>query len=760
MPSDYRQLFSTYVKGLKVGANGEASGHCPFHEDMVRSFNVNLNSGLWICHAGCGSGNAKQFCDKLGIDSKQFNPDEHVKIRKYPKRETKIEISQKDREKVFGFHKYLMNNFNNHCSNLPWSLDVIKRTYTGFDPNTKRFTFVNCDQEGKVISVKIHKSVKGERPYQIGNGTCKFYPLQLLKGYSKSEPLIICEGEKDSITLLSQGFNSLTSTTGAFSCPTDLIPLADFNKIYIVYDNDKSGIEGSQRIASAIKKKYPAHTIKIWNWIDKPEKYDITDFFRNGGSVEKFKTELALAVPFELKNDDKSQQFNLSDSGNAELLGHLFANKIRYEHIIGRWLIWNGQYFRPDDKNEILNLAKRTARRWKKMAIDLQDPKKATEYFKFGLKSENKIKMQCSIDIAKSLPKIATLPENWNVDPYLLQFLNGTLNLKTMNFSAGKPTDLISQCVGYEYDKKATCPTFRRAISEIFNKDTALVKFFQRALGYSLTGDILEHCFFMLQGSGANGKTVVLEIMKLLLGDYSVNSPFSAFEHKYGNYQTNDLARLNFARLVTTSESGSTKRLDEERLKATTGGDSITARFLHKEYFTFNPRFKLWMAVNSLPDISDFSYGFWRRVRLIPFEVRFLGNRADPHLLEKLKPELPGIMNWAIEGLIKWKQIGLNPPSKVINATLNYQIESDVVAEFISEFTLKNPKAKIKARELYKNYCMWHNLEYSEKPLTQTSFGRRVTLLTGLKSKPQGKNRRKTYIGLDMKNDFRTILKK
>ncbi|MBL7067506.1 MAG: hypothetical protein ISS29_06580 [Candidatus Marinimicrobia bacterium] len=497
-------------------------------------------------------------------------------------------------------------------------------------------------------------------------------------------------------------------------------------------------------------------TIEIYHWADdKPEGFDVTDFFENGGKKSKFSNMIMSAELFEIEKQREQQLFNRTDAGNAELFKKMHESTVKYEHQSGKYFIWNGQFWESDTANNIQNKAIETARFWKKLALNIDNPNNAQEIFRHGLKSENHKKLECMLKIAKSLRGISTLSHEWNQNPFLLQFKNGTLNLKTMVFLGGKQSDLISQCVGFDYDKKAKYPQFMKAIREIFNNDWNLIKFIQRAVGYSLTGDVSEGCFFILHGSGSNGKTVILEIIKLLLGDYALNSSFSAFEKKYYYTQSNDIARLKFARLVTASESRIDKQFDEERLKSITGKDSITARFLHKEYFTFKPRFKLWLGLNTLPSVSDFSYGFWRRVRVIPCHVLFEGKNNDKHIDEKLAKELPGIMNWALEGLRQWIQTGgLNPPQKVIQATKSYRDKSDVVKEFLDGFVVKDSKKKIGAKELYDNYCAWYGIEYSDPPISQAGFGVRVTLSTGIKSKAYGKKRRKTYIGLGMKDNF------
>ncbi|UCH63547.1 MAG: hypothetical protein JSU77_03630 [Fidelibacterota bacterium] len=441
--------------------------------------------------------------------------------------------------------------------------------------------------------------------------------------------------------------------------------------------------------------------------------------------------------------------FPLTDAGQAEFFAHLNKDHLRFNHSQGHWFIWNGDYWQKDLRSKVVELAIKAARERQVMALEIQDLDKRRELINFGLRSENKFKIGCCLDIAKALPIIATTASDWDNSPFLLQFSNGLLDLSQMEFQTGNPRLMISRSTGYEYMPDAECPIWKRSIAEIMDSNPNLMAFLQRAVGYSLTGDVSEQCFFLLYGSGANGKSKTLEILRSILGDYASDSPFSAFERRYGNPPSNDLARLNTARLVTSAESGGSKRLDEERLKAITGGDPVTARFLCREFFTYAPQFKLWLAVNSLPKVEDFSEGFWRRVRLIPFEVRFDENRRDPKLIEKLKPELSGIMNWAIEGFQQWLVQGLNPPPEVIQATKDYQTESDEVAEFLAAFTMgKEEGASVKASDLYRAFCNWWESEYSGKPISQTSFGKRVSLVTGIKSEKIGG--RKHYLGLQL----------
>jgi putative DNA primase/helicase len=250
-----------------------------------------------------------------------------------------------------------------------------------------------------------------------------------------------------------------------------------------------------------------------------------------------------------------------------------------------------------------------------------------------------------------------------------------------------------------------------------------MVEFTQRAAGYSFTGDIREHLLFLCHGRGANGKSTLLNALRATLGDYSTNTPFSTFELNQSS-ATNDVAALDGLRFVTASETSETKRINEARVKAITGGDPVTARFLFGEFFTYRPTYKVWLAMNHRPGITGTDEGIWRRIRLIPFDVSFLG-REDKTLAQELEAERQGILAWAVQGALKWQAGGLTEPAAVLAATEAYRRESDLLAQFLDDCTIQKAGARVKAGDLYKAYTAWCK-DNNEKELTGTTFGRRM----------------------------------
>jgi len=224
---------------------------------------------------------------------------------------------------------------------------------------------------------------------------------------------------------------------------------------------------------------------------------------------------------------------------------------------------------------------------------------------------------------------------------------------------------------------------------------------------------------------GANGKTTLLEALRAVLGDYAMRTPTETLLVKREGTIPNDVARLMGARFVTASEAEDGKRLAEAMVKETTGGDTITARFLRAEFFEFRPQFKLWLATNHKPVIRGTDKGIWDRLRLVPFTVRIPDAEQDKQLLAKLRDELPGILRWAIEGCLAWRGEGLGTPSAVREATEDYRQEMDVLGRFIEESCVVQQNVMVKNSALYEAYKRWceENREFVQ---TQKAFSLRL----------------------------------
>jgi len=217
----------------------------------------------------------------------------------------------------------------------------------------------------------------------------------------------------------------------------------------------------------------------------------------------------------------------------------------------------------------------------------------------------------------------SAIASDFDTDKLLFNVQNGTLDLRTGELRPHRQRDLLSKISPIRFDARATCPLWIDTLGTIFDGDEKLVRFVQLALGYALTGLTREQCFFVLFGKGANSKSLLLSILREVLGDYQKHTAASTLMQKRGDAIPNDVAMLRGARLVTSIETHEGRKMDEALVKALTGDDPITARFFRKEFFTFSPEFKIFLATNHKPTIVGTDDGIWRRIRLIPFGVRF-----------------------------------------------------------------------------------------------------------------------------------------
>jgi putative DNA primase/helicase len=285
-------------------------------------------------------------------------------------------------------------------------------------------------------------------------------------------------------------------------------------------------------------------------------------------------------------------------------------------------------------------------------------------------------------------------------------------------------------------------------LEEIFGGDRQLISFVQRAVGYSLTGDTREQCLFILHGNGANGKSTFLEILLKLLGSHAAITSFSTFlVHQNPGTPRNDVAKLHGARLVKATESQKQAMLDEAAVKEAVGGDTLSARFLFKEFFEFRPQFKLWLATNHRPSIHGTDDAIWRRIKLIPFERQFSGKQRDSKLREKLESELPGILAWAVRGCLEWQRVGLGTPPVVEKATLSYRQESDHYGRFLAECCTDRPRDEVSGSDLFDAYVQWCS-RVKERPEPNNSFAKAL-LERGIRKK-----RKKTgvvYVGVGLR---------
>jgi putative DNA primase/helicase len=436
--------------------------------------------------------------------------------------------------------------------------------------------------------------------------------------------------------------------------------------------------------------------------------------------------------------------------------GRTFARQygdcIRYCQKAGGWFVWDGKRWKLDDDGAIYRLAEDCTSKIADAASSIPDLEERKKVLTFAINLRKRRGIENVVAIAAWQEGISVgNPERFDAEPWALNVENGTIDLHGGQLRPHERDDLITKVVPIEYVPDARCERWEKFLVEIFAGDKETIDFVQRAVGYSLTGSIREHVFLVLFGTGANGKTTLLSLVRQILGDYGTTSSPETFVGREDGGASNDRARLRGARFVFTIETAEGKALDEAFVKAATGGDTISARFLYSEFFEFDPTFKLWMATNHKPVIRGGDEGIWRRVRLVPFDRRFEGERADADLRSKLEAELPGILAWAVRGCLAWQKHGLGASPAITTATAAYRSEMDTFSGFIDDKCEVAPTASATAAELYLAYKSWADAS-AEKPLSQRWFGLRLAE-RGFQKTRVGHQRRWSGIGLTQKDD-------
>lgn len=407
----------------------------------------------------------------------------------------------------------------------------------------------------------------------------------------------------------------------------------------------------------------------------------------------------------------------LTDAYMADRFVAYHGNDVRYIHDTDQWLTFRPDTHRwlPADPGEPTRLAIENARAFLREARHVRDDKSREKALSFAKYCQGAPGIRRVLKIVQDSTPVATSSKAWNADPWLVGASNGIIDLRTGALLQSGRDHHITMSLGVPYESQAPEPTrWIQFLYEVF-RDGQMVDYLQRVCGYSLTGVTSEQIWWLLYGAGSNGKSVLLNILTFVMGDYAKTVSFKLFERTAQRPSVGDgTEQLVHKRFVSARETVDGAHLDEQRLKTLTGGDDVPARGLYTSYMEFKPELKLFLCANHKPVVRDDTFGFWRRVNVVTFPNLFVDEptadnerKRDDRLEDTLKAEASGILAWMVQGARAWQQNGLRAPRQVLDATAAYQVEANHMGPFIQECCEPAPDATCSSSSLHGAYERW-----------------------------------------------------
>jgi putative DNA primase/helicase len=527
-------------------------------------------------------------------------------------------------------------------------------------------------------------------------------PLYHQPGIVSAAQVVLVEGEKCAQALIDAGITATTAMHGA-NAPvdkTDWSPLAG-KAVLIWPDRDKPGWEYATLAAQAILSAGAKTCHILYPPEEAAEGWDAADAIAEGFDVATFLTHGPRLQMHDVA--DEAEPVISSDEsvwGTEDALALAFTRRYhrdwRYVAAWGRWLVWDGHRWRTEDTLAATDLIRCVCRH---AAVHADNPKIAAKLATSGTVGGVE-------RLARADRRHAATTAEWDADPWLLNTPGGVVDLKTGRQRSHDRADRMTKIT--TATPSGDCPIWRQFLVEVTGGDADLQAYLQRMAGYTLTGSTQEHALFFLYGTGANGKSVFVNTLATILGDYAANAPMDTFMETRTDRHPTDMAGLRGARFVAAIETEQGRRWAESKVKNLTGGDKISARFMRQDFFEFFPQFKLVVAGNHKPAIRNIDEAMKRRLHLIPFTITVPPERRDKHLQQKLLAERDGILAWAVQGCLDWQRLGrLDPPQQVLEATEEYFEAEDALGRWLDERCVRESNAKSLAAELFNDWKQW-----------------------------------------------------
>jgi len=415
--------------------------------------------------------------------------------------------------------------------------------------------------------------------------------------------------------------------------------------------------------------------------------------------------------------------FTFTDDGNALRFVTIHTANIKFCHDLNSWLIWDGTRHRPDKDETIVGMARTLPRELMREALTMPEDQ-AKAQIKWATRTMGADKIAAMLKLARTDDRITVPSDILDADAYKFNVQNGTLNLLTGALEPHSREDLITKISPVPWIVGAQCPIWDRYIYEVFAGNIRVIRFVQKIAGMALTADRREQVFVVVYGPQGTGKTTFINVLRAIMGEYVVNvEPKHFMEQRHTSRANPEIAQMQHARLVTTSETNQSERLATGLVKRLSGSSRITAAHLYAPPIEFESKVLIIMDTNYKPRIPATDDAVWARILPIPFEVQF--RHTDHHIqdIDKLiiERELPGVLQWCVEGALLWQAERLERPPEIIGAITEYQAENDTLGMFIDERCVVAADQHIPSSALYRAYEDWCHAA-NERPFNVRGF--------------------------------------
>lgn len=728
-PTDTRDALQRFKEAMLLEgkrSDGRGKWQCPAHDDDDPSLGVKHENGKVLLHCHSGGCTPEAIVAAIGLTMSDLF-DEPLK------RESK-------RSKQNGSVKA------KRVADYPFTdrhgepLSTHSRYEPGFNGKEKSFTWTN------------------KNPHVL-------YNLPLIVD---AEHVHINEGGKaaDRLTLVLPPGHVATYAPIPGSWEPEFTDCLVGTSVTLWLDRDQAGLKNSAPIYAALTAA--GIEVSIVQSKTTGAKDDAFDHLEAGFTID----EAVPMTPEELtaSTDTSDSEKDISDAGaewqratgtesrTADLIVEQHKGDILYCRVHSRWYVFDGTRFARDTRHgdAILHRAEETAHSLYTRAAEAASSNNADaaeKYARWAKSAHSQSHLRGALSLARTRSEVLVEPEEFDLNPWLFNVENGTLDLHTGELRPHDRADRLTRKAPVTYDATAQCPKFMEYLERVM-PDAATRSYLQRVAGTMLIGETPEEVMIFLLGYGANGKTVFTETVRGVLGgDYAAELAANAL-----TIQSNekDLARLcvpvEGKRLITLAELRDNQRLNEQAVKRLCSGEPMRIEYKYAESYEILPVATMIIATNCAPRIVEDNDGIWRRIHLVLWPVQIPKDEQDPHLRQKLAEERVGILNWMIEGCLAFQQQGLNPPDSVKNATANYREDEDILGAFLEDTSDETPDGWVLTADLNEALEFWHKRNHAGRPPSKRSLSNRLVNKGFKRDKKCGV---RGWHGLSLKSEFR-----